>query len=100
MRLSDFQDGLVAALLPAPTPHAAAPAPAWLAALVAQPGFAVYRNTVLSACIDTLQANYPTVCCQVALRPAPVKVRHGWQVGQGRGRCELLQKTGKAGAIV
>ena len=26
-----------------------------------QPGFAVYRNTVMSACIDALVANYPTV---------------------------------------
>ena len=28
---------------------------------MAQPGFAVYRNTVLKGCIDALQANYPTV---------------------------------------
>ncbi len=32
-----------------------------VATLVAQPGFAVYRNTVASACADALQANYPTV---------------------------------------
>lgn len=30
-------------------------------ALAAQPGFAVYRNTVLSGSIDALEANYPTV---------------------------------------
>ena len=30
-------------------------------ALTAQPGFAVYRNTVLKGCIDALQANYPAV---------------------------------------
>jgi hypothetical protein len=29
--------------------------------LAAQPGFAVYRNTVMKGCIDTLQANYPAV---------------------------------------
>jgi len=29
--------------------------------LVAQPGFAVYRNTVIKGCIDALQANYPAV---------------------------------------
>ena len=29
--------------------------------LAAQPGFAVYRNTVLKGCIDALQANYPSV---------------------------------------
>jgi len=58
MRLTDFQDGLSAALLHAsPLP----PAP-WLAALAAQPGFAVYGNTVLKGCIDALQASYPTVC--------------------------------------
>jgi hypothetical protein len=31
---------------------------AWLAA---QPGFAVYRNTVRKACIDALEANFPAV---------------------------------------
>lgn len=30
-------------------------------ALVAQPAFALYRNTVMKGCIDALQANYPTV---------------------------------------
>ena len=34
-------------------------------ALAAQPGFAVYRNTVTKGCIDALQANYPTVCALV-----------------------------------
>ncbi len=32
-----------------------------LAALVVQPGFAVYRNTIATACIDALAANFPTV---------------------------------------
>lgn len=32
-----------------------------VARLAAQPGFAVYRNTVLSGCIDALQANFPAV---------------------------------------
>lgn len=32
-----------------------------LAHLIAQPGFAVYRNTVLKGCIDALQANFPAV---------------------------------------
>ena len=31
------------------------------AALTAQPGFAVYRNTVMKGCIDALAANYPAV---------------------------------------
>ncbi|MCW5670102.1 MAG: putative DNA-binding domain-containing protein, partial [Hydrogenophaga sp.] len=30
-------------------------------ALARQPGFAVYRNTVLKACVDTLLALYPAV---------------------------------------
>ena len=59
MRLSDFQDGLASALMP--PPGASAPPPAWLDALLAQPGFAVYRNTVAKGCIDALQANYPAV---------------------------------------
>ncbi|MEJ1169881.1 DNA-binding domain-containing protein [Variovorax sp. CCNWLW235] len=29
--------------------------------LAAQPAFAVYRNTVMKACIDALEANFPTV---------------------------------------
>lgn len=60
MRLSDFQDVFSDAVLH-PDPGAAPAAP-WLAGLAAQPGFAVYRNTVLKACVDALQASYPTVC--------------------------------------
>lgn len=63
MQLSDFQDGLAGALLPQ-VPQGTEPAE-WLAALMAQPGFAVYRNTVHKGCIDALQANYPTVCSMV-----------------------------------
>jgi hypothetical protein len=54
--LARFQDAFAHALL-AP---GAMPAPA-VAALVAQPAFAVYRNTVVKGCIDALQANYPAV---------------------------------------
>ena len=32
-----------------------------VAALVTQPGFAVYRNTIMKGCIDALQANYPCI---------------------------------------
>lgn len=63
MRLSTFQDTFAAALFAPEAPPASASGDAqWMAALQAQPGFAVYRNTVLKACVDTLQANYPTVC--------------------------------------
>lgn len=55
--LSAFQDDFFQALL---TPHDEAPE--HLRGLLAQPGFAVYRNTVRKGCIDALQANYPTVC--------------------------------------
>lgn len=63
MQLSTFQDGVAAALMPQGA-HPADTAP-WLSALRSQPGFAVYRNTVHKACIDALQANYPTVCALV-----------------------------------
>lgn len=35
--------------------------PPALARLASQPGFAVYRNTVMKGCIDALQANFPAV---------------------------------------
>ena len=54
--LADFQNAFAQALLAPPEPAAGT-----LAALIAQPGFAVYRNTVIKSCIDALQANYPAV---------------------------------------
>jgi hypothetical protein len=59
MNLQRFQDGFARALLVAelqPDDHAPE-----IARLVAQPAFAVYRNTVMKGCIDALQANYPSV---------------------------------------
>jgi hypothetical protein len=56
--LREFQDRFARALIdraPSADPDSA------LGRLVAQPGFAVYRNTVHKGCIDTLQANYPSV---------------------------------------
>jgi hypothetical protein len=58
MDLAAFQDAFAAALLA--DPDAPSPEPA-VERLRRQPGFAVYRNTVLKGCIDALQANYPTV---------------------------------------
>lgn len=52
-RLAAFQDAFAAAL------HGAGEST--LAAITAQPGFAVFRNTVMKACIDALAANYPCV---------------------------------------
>lgn len=54
--LSRFQDDFVQALW---TPPEALPQR--LRVLAGQPGFAVYRNTVLKGCIDALQANYPAI---------------------------------------
>ena len=49
--LASFQSGFVKALFE----------PDDDAALTRQPAFAVYRNTVMSGCIDALQANFPSV---------------------------------------
>lgn len=49
--LAGFQARLVASLFDAQADSA----------LTAQPAFAVYRNTVMSGCIDALQANFPSV---------------------------------------
>lgn len=54
--LTRFQDGFARALFASPGD----PAPE-AAALTAQPGFAVYRNTVMKGCVDALEANYPAV---------------------------------------
>lgn len=54
--LGRFQDDVAHALLAVDVTTAPA-----VAALVGQPAFAVYRNTVVKACIDALQANYPAV---------------------------------------
>lgn len=53
--LNAFQAGFARALLAPDT--SASP----MAALTEQPGFTVYRNTVLKGCIDALQANYPAI---------------------------------------
>ena len=54
--LSQFQNAFAQALLAPQT--AADPS---VQALIAQPAFAVYRNTVMKACIDALEANFPVV---------------------------------------
>jgi hypothetical protein len=51
--LTRFQERFAHALL---DPTAAPPV------LTGQPGFSVYRNTVIKGYIDTLQANFPAVC--------------------------------------
>ena len=56
--LRTFQDGFAQALLASDATARSAPD---INALIEQPGFAVYRNTVLKGCIDALHANYPAV---------------------------------------
>jgi hypothetical protein len=53
---ADFQADFMRALF-APVDAA----PGALAALTAQPAFAVYRNTVMKGCVDALEANFPSV---------------------------------------
>lgn len=55
--LRDFQDDFARALFEA----SGSDARPRLRAIAAQPGFAVYRNTVMKGCIDALQANFPAV---------------------------------------
>lgn len=54
--LAAFQDEFIRALYA--EPDAGLPG---MALLTSQPGFAVYRNTVIKSCIDALAANYPSV---------------------------------------
>ena len=58
-----FQCAFAGALL---DPGAARAGP--LAELVAQPAFAVYRNTVMKGCVDALEANFPAVARLVGER--------------------------------
>jgi hypothetical protein len=60
IKLAGFQDAFAQAPR-APDPAAVPGLPPEIAALARQPGFAVYRNTVMKGCIDALQANYPSV---------------------------------------
>ncbi len=51
--LSQFQDAFIDALYADRSPVAAA--------LASQPGFSVYRNTLMKACVDALESSYPSV---------------------------------------
>ena len=68
--------------------------------LVAQPAFAVYRNTVMKACIDALEANFPAVMRLVgsdwfraaaALHVAADGPRDARLLGYGSGFADFLQ---------
>jgi len=57
--LREFQDAFADALLSESALDARITAA--VASIAAQPGFAVYRNTVLKGCIDALEANFPAI---------------------------------------
>jgi hypothetical protein len=68
--------------------------------LAAQPAFAVYRNTVMKACIDALEANFPAVARLVgsewfraaaALHVAASPPRDGRLLRYGEGFADFLQ---------
>ena len=103
--LSEFQDGFIEALWAgeplAPNPSAVEPPVDWLARLTTQPGFAVYRNTVMKGCVDALRANFPTVerlvgadwmsaaALVFAQRSPPVQPQ---LIGYGDGFADFLQR--------
>mgnify|MGYP000920526237 CR=1 FL=1 len=79
-----------------------------LDALLAQPGFAVYRNTVAKGCIDALQANYPAVHALVGtdwLRAVAHAFVHqhppsdGRLMDYGAGFAEFLEGFGPAASL-
>jgi Putative DNA-binding domain len=58
MDLAAYQDAFAAALMADNSEVSPSP---MVERLRRQPGFAVYRNTVMKGCIDALQANFPAV---------------------------------------
>ncbi len=83
-----FERAFTAALLA--DPHAIPGDAAMAPAFARQPGFAVYRNNVVTACIEALEANYPTVRALVGAEwfreAAIVFVRRSWP-DDGRMAC-------------
>ncbi|MEZ5606961.1 MAG: DNA-binding domain-containing protein [Burkholderiaceae bacterium] len=75
--MAAFQHGFARALL-ARAPEADS--------LTGQPGFSVYRNTVLSGCVDALQAQYPSVVALVGADwfcGAALEYVHQWPPSDG-----------------
>ena len=103
--LRTFQDGFAQALLASDATARSAPD---ITALIEQPGFAVYRNTVLKGCIDALHANYPAVARLVGdewLRAAAaIYARanlpsHPTLIDYGAGFSEFLRTFAPAGEL-
>ncbi|MBT2321112.1 putative DNA-binding domain-containing protein [Variovorax paradoxus] len=102
--LARFQDAFAAALF-APE-DIADPV---VRELVAQPAFAVYRNTVMKGCIDALEANFPAVARLVgsewfraaaALHVAAEAPRDGRLLNYGSGFPDFLQGFEPAAELV
>jgi hypothetical protein len=77
-------------------------------ALVAQPAFAVYRNTVMKGCIDALQANFPAVARLVgeewfraaaAIHAAAEAPQNGRLLHYGQGFADFLRGFGPAAEL-
>lgn len=99
--LAAFQRRFAAALF-------AAPGKVARDAVAAQPGFAVYRNTVMRGAVDALAANFPTVLQLVGLEwfeaaaTAFVRSRlpeEGGLAAYGLGFAEFLESFAPAGAL-
>lgn len=100
LSLSGFQSGFIKALFEVDEDGGTA--------LTRQPAFAVYRNTVMSACIDALQANFPSVVRLVgvdwfrAAASAYVRVqppRDGRMLFYGESFADFLAEFGPAAEI-
>ena len=103
--LAAFQDAFARALL---APPSVAGIDAAIDRLMAQPGFAVYRNTVANGCIDALQANYPAVARLVgeewfraaaAVFMRDALPRHPTLLDYGAGFADFLQSFAPAAQL-
>lgn len=101
---NDFQRAFAEALFAAPEAM-----PPGMRALAAQPAFAVYRNTVMKACIDALQANFPAVARLVgepwfraaaAVYVADQAPRDGRLLQYGEGFADFLRGFAPAAELV
>lgn len=99
LSLADFQDRFAQALLAGDGADST---------LATQPGFAVYRNTVMKGWVDALQANYPSVLRLVGkpfFRAAAVAYARANPTGDprlwcyGKGYADFLAAYGPAAAL-
>jgi hypothetical protein len=105
LALAQYQDAFARALMAV---EPCGDEPGAIGRLVSQPGFAVYRNTVMKGCIDALQANYPAVARLVGdewfRAAAAVFAReslpsHPTLLDYGRGFAEFLARFAPAAEL-